>query len=95
MVDAEACGVPPHRSGGAGHMSRVIGLLGLSARGLSRWPKAPRRRRELCPLALDPLEGSAYFPGLPASGPEVLQLSFLAEQPGCLPGLDRVLSVSS
>lgn len=34
----------------------------VSPRGLSRWPKAPQRRRELCPLALGPWEGSAHFP---------------------------------
>lgn len=60
VVGLGPCGLPPHRKWGCRtHMRQgVIGLLGLSFPGLSRWPKAPQRRRELCPLALDwPLEG--------------------------------------
>ena len=46
------------------HITRgsLASWASVSPQDLSRWPKAPQRRREPCPLALGPWEGSAYFP---------------------------------
>lgn len=74
----------------------VLSLLGLGfPPRFEQMAQGPAEEERTVSSRPGPLGRLCTIPaGLPTC-PEVLQLSFLTAQPGCLPGLDRVLSVSS
>ena len=97
VVDTELCGC--HHTGVGvldTHNEGVISLLGLGFPPRFEQMAQGRAEEERTVSSRPgPLGGLCILPaGLPAC-PEVLQLSFLTAQPGCLLGLDRVLSMSS